>query len=334
MSTPQSPQKELTVPADNLPQVTFPHYFAAYIKKRTQESGTSRRSVLTRISEATKVPLGTLTSWCDHADTSDQPLLKAHIGQLSKIANFIGVSLDTLIYGSNTSRLNGISSAMMPSSILAEVQAIKRSSQDLTRSINRMSNEVAQKVVEFLSEGGSLGTMAGAEGYLSEGDSRTMEQYAYEMRICTYDLSDDIRPDHTQGPYFDVTLSQLEKGCKYTYIVSNDKSSQIENIFKQRLLENGVSQEVLLENLSIIHTNVLSCTGFSIHKLRVKALEQNHHELFTRISPYIMNGEEVGTIVGPSSARDVVSLMDDTHFSRATTIFASAAKIKKRLRGR
>jgi transcriptional regulator with XRE-family HTH domain len=249
------------------------------------------------------------------------------------LADFFGVSLDELVYG--TPSLTG---GTPESSVLRAVQEAVGRSQAQTaahsalvaRVARQLSDQMAARIDTATQEALGASSVGGQvlEGVVVDEELVRLEAHALRADIVTIDLDANVIAmpdgDSAEGTFLDVVTVALGRGCQYRFLVSSEPRTRDESIRGFRdLLSERVGEDVVAAQCAIRRAVTPTLLGMGLYQLDTARLRSEDPSTYAQFQSYIDIDGWFGYVIRPMPAAGKDSVMDTRRRTTARAFFES-----------
>lgn len=251
--------------------------------------------------------------------TRDQA--RPSLQKLVALADFFGVSLDYLVHGEATgSMVDPGPLARYVDHALSEIQ-VKTSRQSAL--VARLGRLLAERIENVAQE---LGTVAG-EGLILDDEALRLEAHCMAADIMPLNLGFNvIKMDSgvaAPGQFLQTVAENLQKGCKYRFLLTGNAGEQDDLIRMFRELLAGQAGDHVHQNCTFRRTEQPVMAHAVFYRLDVELVKQNEPLLYEQFAGYVDDDGQVGYVVRPNSESNLDMLMSSDRVEPARRAFES-----------
>lgn len=243
--------------------------------------------------------------------------------KLVALADFFGVSLDYLVFGTPSGALVDESpTARYVDTALADVQARARRHSDLMARIGRVLADRVDAVAHELAESPT----AGREGLIQHDEVLRVETHCLQADIVTLDLGFDLvelKPgDVAAGRFLQAVAANIAQGVTYRFLLPGDYAGGAEGVSAFRsLLAQHVSGDQLQRYCAFRLARQQLLAELGLYRLNIASLELEEPAIFAQFDAYIDEENRLGYLTRPNADSAADMLMDASHTGRACDTF-------------
>ena len=249
------------------------------------------------------------------------------------LAEFFGVSLDELVYG--TPSLTG---AVPENAVLRTVQeAVARSQADtaahsalVARVARQLGDQMSARIDVVTRDAIGASTVGGQviEGVVVDEELVRLEAHALHADVVTIDLDANVIAmpdgDTAAGTFLEVVSVAMARGCRYRFVVSSEPRTRDESIEGFRhLLRGRVGPEVVDQRCAIRRAIAPTLLGMGIYQLDTARLRAEDPSTYAQFQSDIDVDGWFGYLIRPMPAAGKDSVMNTRRRTTARALFES-----------
>jgi hypothetical protein len=179
-------------------------------------------------------------------------------------------------------------------------------------------DNVARELVETRS--------TGMEGLIEQEEVLRVERYCRQADIIATDLGSNIIDmsggEAAAGQFFQVVAVNLNRGCKYRFLLTGELTVQSEAVARFReMITRAVGDDRVHENYSIRRTVLPIMGGSGLYELDAVTFAAEEPGLFAQFSKYLLDGKWFGYLNRTNDDSNVDVLMSPDYTERARGVF-------------
>lgn len=250
--------------------------------------------------------------------TRDQA--RPSLQKLLALADFFGVSLDYLVYGEPMGAMVDHGPlARYVNHALAEVQTKASRHSALVVRLGRLLADQLDETAR------KLGAVAG-EGLVLDDEVFQLERYCVSADIMPLNLAFNVISmddgETAPGQFLQVVAENLQKGCRYRFLLtgSEDEQRAVVSRFRLLLAAQNVSDH-MNQNCAFRWTHQPVLAGAALYRLDVESLSHEEPMLYEQFSGYLDQSGQLGYLVRPNSESNFDMLMSSARVEPARQAF-------------
>lgn len=253
--------------------------------------------------------------------------------RLLALADFFGVSLDYLVFGTPHWAL-----ATSQPEVMRPVREALDDMRALTTAHTALVGRVGRMLADRIDEATREAVRESAvEGLVSDDEIARLEAHAARADILTIDLDANVLSladgEDVAGTFLEVVALAIQRGCTYRFVVSSRPHTRDESVAAfRRLLAAQIGPDLTDRRCAIRRAVVPTVTGMGLYRLDLPALRSDDPGLLSQFADAIDDGGWFGYLIRPQQAADKDSVMNarrrDTARGWFETLWADAEPVR------
>lgn len=235
---------------------------------------------------------------------------------LIRLANFFDVSLDYLVFGTDSVRPETIDPGPVASYVDTALTELQRRTADHANMVGRISRILASTVDEAARQAVEELGARRAAGLLDDSDVLALEHYSIHNRIVSknlkYDLITAVDGTIGEGRYARIVARNLNLGRSYHFLLPSGFQpwDTLVGSYRRILNHRGATDEALDKRCLFRETTEALAVDFSLLTLQTDDLRMSDPLLYENVRHAIGGKGDLGLIHAPSHNLNAFALMD------------------------
>jgi transcriptional regulator with XRE-family HTH domain len=254
---------------------------------------------------------------------------------LTRLADFFGVSLDALVYGTplatSTPPDLGPIIRYVDTAVTKTQERVGQQSALLGRLADRLVTELRESTDKWL-----LDNTPPLAGLMRDDETLRIERFSKHTRLITFTLHYDVI-ESASGPaagrFFDVVVDNLAHNRQYDFLLPGTSDVAWPDLVAEfrTMIGTRIGRDYLPNCRFKVSQQALFFSGVGIYDLDVTQFAASEPILFEQLRSRVSNEGQVGYSIAPSEDLQADALFDLTHLSNAVRVFDSLWRQAKKL---